>query len=418
MSTLKARVISGVVVALVLGGILGAIAATGGPGSGGGGSGGGSGSSTTSIATSFTLPSPPTTEKREMDVPVVSGSGNLHMVETASGPCTGTFVSDLALTVPPTSLMPSGATPNGAVTINTEAEVTWQSSTGASCNFGNGTIVAVPPTPPQSHQLQATVSLALGIPTAAQVSLSGALATQNTVNSECSKAMATSHGIVAACNVSLQLSYTGAQGLSSGASKLKCTPSSMGQTALSLSNAPPTTAKPTSCKISPSSTYTGTLELAGHPCFNGLVLPGEVAGCVDTGSLSLKVKVEKLKYRSAPALIPGQVTFPLQTDGTTATAQVFTMTNEPVANAPLLVAALGITGSAHEKFPVSADHCTGAILQPGQSCTFAVAFAPGPSDNGFEDATLKVITDAKVGTYTSALYGTAAPAPTTTSSNP
>ncbi|MCL4434097.1 MAG: hypothetical protein M1399_04910 [Actinobacteria bacterium] len=73
--------------------------------------------------------------------------------------------------------------------------------------------------------------------------------------------------------------------------------------------------------------------------------------------------------------------------------------------------AVGITGSAHPKFPVGADHCTGAALQPGRSCTFAVAFEPGSSDHGYQDATLKVITDAKVGTYTSALCGTAVPLP-------
>ena len=400
-----------VVVVVVLAGVLGGIALTGGAGNGsgsGGGAGNGSGSSST---TSFTLPSPPKASKREVKVAVVSGSGNLHIVYTASGRCSGTFITDVSLTIPPTSVMPGTVAAGGVANMNVSEQSTWQGPASFTCNFGYGPVSMASPMPPHLQRVPATMTMTFGTPTSIQVSASGALASQNALNAGCSAIMATSHGHITTCNATLQAAYTAPQGLSAGTGKLKCTPSSIGQTAVPQASAPPVSTTQISCKLSTPGTYTGTLELANHPCLDFMLLPGATMSCEDVGSVSLKVKVEKRKYLSDPVLTPGQFNFAQQADGTASKAVTFTVTNLPAATAPLQVVAVGITGSAHPKFPIDADHCTGATLQPGQSCTFAVIFKPGSSDHGYEDATLKVITDAKVGTYTSALYGTAVSVP-------
>ena len=391
------------------GGSLGALALSGsGDGSGGGGAGGssgtghGAGSATT---TSFSLPSPPTTVKREADVYVVSGSGTMHMVETASGSCTGTIVADLTFSISGSDAAPGTGAPGGAVTAPVDAQNTWGTPTGITCTVAGRTIEPIPAMSPQSHVLAASIDVTIGAPTEADLKVPSAQAAAGYARVGCSRVISGSNGHVQVCNASLDVAYSLPEGLTSGTGKLKCTPSSAGPTAVALSGTAPSTTKPPSCKMSPSTTYTGTLDLDSQPCFDFVAtLPGEEEACTDSGSLSIKVKTEKRKYRSDPVLAPGRVTFPGQHDGTTGPPEVMTLTNEAAATASLTVAGLGITGSAHAKFPVSDDHCTGAVLQPGQSCMFSVAFAPGPSDHGIEDATLKVITDAKVGTLTAALY--------------
>ncbi len=372
--------------------------------SGSSGSAHGAGGTTT---TSFALPSPPTTAKREVDAYVASGSGTMHMVETESGSCSGTIVADLDFSIASGSVL-RAALPGGALSVPVSASNSWESPTGLHCTFAGRSIDPIPASAPQTHPLAASLELTLGPPASANLKVPSAMAAASFVNAGCGRVIAGSNGHVQVCSASLEVLYSLPAGLTSGTGKLKCTPSSTGQTAMPLSGSAPSTTKAPSCKMSPSSTYSGTLDLASQPCFDFVSsFLGEHESCADTGSLSLKVKTEKSKYRSAPVLSPARVTFPDQRAGTSSPDQTFTLTNEASGSAPLIVAGLGITGSAHSMFPVSADHCTGAVLQPGQSCTFAVAFAPGSGDHGAEDATLKVVTDAKIGILTSALYASA-----------
>ncbi len=327
------------------------------------------------------------------------------MVETASGSCTGTIVADLTFSIPLSNGALGAGAPGSAVTAPVEAQNRWGTPTGITCTVAGRTIEPIPAMPPQSHMLTASINVTIGVPTTADLRVPSAQAAASYVNAGCSRVISGSNGHVQVCNASVDVAYSLPEGLTSGTGKLKCTPSSAGQTAVALSGTSPSTTKPPSCKMSPSTTYTGTLDLESQPCFDFAgTLPGEEETCTDTGSLSINVKTEKRKYRSDPVLAPDRVNFPNQHDGTTGPPEVLTLTNEPAATAALTVAGLGITGSAHTKFPVSNDHCTGAVLQPGQSCTFSIAFAPGPNDHGVEDATLKIITDAKIGTLTAALY--------------
>ena len=67
---------------------------------------------------------------------------------------------------------------------------------------------------------------------------------------------------------------------------------------------------------------------------------------------------------------PGSYSFGTQNQGTTPSATTFTVTN--YGTAPLTFQSLSGTDTTH--FPVSADHCSGATLSQGNSCTISIGF--------------------------------------------
>jgi uncharacterized delta-60 repeat protein len=66
-----------------------------------------------------------------------------------------------------------------------------------------------------------------------------------------------------------------------------------------------------------------------------------------------------------------------QTTGSQAAARTVTVRN--VGEADAVLGTVAVTGSQAGAFPLSADTCSGTLLAPGATCSFAIAFAPSSS---------------------------------------
>jgi len=105
------------------------------------------------------------------------------------------------------------------------------------------------------------------------------------------------------------------------------------------------------------------------------------------------------------SLSASSLSFPSQTQGTSSTPQVITLTNS--GNAALHVSSVTLGGSSPKDWSETQTCTTAAIAAQG-TCTISVTFSP--SDNGILSATLSVADDAPSSTQTINLYGNAVPA--------
>lgn len=97
--------------------------------------------------------------------------------------------------------------------------------------------------------------------------------------------------------------------------------------------------------------------------------------------------------------------FGSQTQGTSSTPQVVTLTN--TGNAPLHVSGIAL-GGAYAKDWIETQTCTGAAIAAQGTCTISVTFSP--SDNGVLSALVNIADDAPNSPQTINLYGNAPPA--------
>jgi 6-phosphogluconolactonase (cycloisomerase 2 family) len=105
------------------------------------------------------------------------------------------------------------------------------------------------------------------------------------------------------------------------------------------------------------------------------------------------------------SLSASNLSFPSQTQGTSSTPQVITLTNS--GNAALHVSGVALGGSAPKDWSETTT-CTGAAIPAQGTCTISVTFSP--SDNGILSASLSVADDAPNSPQTVNLYGSAQPA--------
>ena len=99
---------------------------------------------------------------------------------------------------------------------------------------------------------------------------------------------------------------------------------------------------------------------------------------------------------------PAAHAFGTQAVGTIGAARTVTLTSN--GDVPLTIGRLRLAGALPEDFVPVADDCTGETIDPGNSCTVKVRFAP--SATGARIATLRVFSDAAQGTVDVALSGT------------
>lgn len=105
------------------------------------------------------------------------------------------------------------------------------------------------------------------------------------------------------------------------------------------------------------------------------------------------------------ALSASNLSFGSQTQGTSGTAQVITLTN--TGNAILHISAINLTGS-YPKDWSETQTCTTAAIAPQGTCTLSVTFSP--SDNGVLSAIVTIADDAPNSPQAINLYGSAPPA--------
>lgn len=103
--------------------------------------------------------------------------------------------------------------------------------------------------------------------------------------------------------------------------------------------------------------------------------------------------VEGLEYGSVPV-------------GGTAAAQEVSIGNDGTGD--LRIGQLRVGGSGSVEFPISADECSGATLEPATSCTVRVGFAP--TATGPRSAMLEIPTDSPSGWASVDLHGVGDPA--------
>jgi MFS family permease len=116
-----------------------------------------------------------------------------------------------------------------------------------------------------------------------------------------------------------------------------------------------------------------------------------------------------ISYTLPAASIGRQMlSFAGQSQGTLSGAQPITVTD--VGDAPLQVTQLAIAGAAAADFVVTSDDCQGAEIDPGNTCTVNVAFAPRAL--GSRSATLELTSNDPSGPATVALSGTGGALPT------
>ncbi len=86
-----------------------------------------------------------------------------------------------------------------------------------------------------------------------------------------------------------------------------------------------------------------------------------------------------------PTVAPTSLTFPVQAQSTIGAGQIVTLT---AGSEPLQIYNVQPSGADASDFIVTADECTGETLQPAETCTLAVRFAP--SAEGPRSASLTV----------------------------
>jgi hypothetical protein len=107
-----------------------------------------------------------------------------------------------------------------------------------------------------------------------------------------------------------------------------------------------------------------------------------------------------------PALSATSPVFPSQAVGTVGPGQWVTVTNTGIGQAQILD--VGIEESNRESagdFLLAGDHCSGATLNPGQSCEVLIRFSPS-RENATSSAQLVIASDAVDSPLTVALTGT------------
>lgn len=90
-----------------------------------------------------------------------------------------------------------------------------------------------------------------------------------------------------------------------------------------------------------------------------------------------------------PQISPSAHDFGPVAFGSTAGPQTFTMTN--VGDFPAQVQQILIISGAPQMFPVTDDNCTFAIVNPGENCTFKIAFTP--TSAGEKEGSIFMITN-------------------------
>jgi hypothetical protein len=114
-----------------------------------------------------------------------------------------------------------------------------------------------------------------------------------------------------------------------------------------------------------------------------------VTACLDQND---SVNVTSVSQPPAAALSPSALTFAAQVVGTSGPVQTVTVSNTGGSN--LTISGLAASGPAAADFATGNDHCTGATVAPGGTCTVTVGFTP--SAVGTRTATL-VVTDNAAG---------------------
>src|SRR6202000_3461125 len=107
-----------------------------------------------------------------------------------------------------------------------------------------------------------------------------------------------------------------------------------------------------------------------------------------------------------PELSATAPVFPSQAVGTVGAGQWVTVTNTGIGDAQILD--LGIEEAKRESagdFILAADHCSGAVLNPGQSCEVLVRFSPS-RENATSSAQLVIASNAVDSPLTVALTAT------------
>lgn len=118
--------------------------------------------------------------------------------------------------------------------------------------------------------------------------------------------------------------------------------------------------------------------------FNASVLAQETAQLLIWGNVNTPAQVS-LAGKGVPALpvlgfIPAQ--FPSFGDlGVYATSSVQSVTVTNIGNAPLVISNVVLAGSSPADFILTPGGCSGATIQPGNTCTIGVRFAPTASGN-------------------------------------
>jgi hypothetical protein len=109
---------------------------------------------------------------------------------------------------------------------------------------------------------------------------------------------------------------------------------------------------------------------------------------------------------------PGSLGFGQQQVGTQSATQVVTVGNSADATGALEVDGISLTGGGAAQFALVFDGCSGQSVQPGDSCTLGVRFAP--SSAGASDASLQIPSNDPAGDPAVSLSGTGMAAPSAT----
>jgi len=124
-------------------------------------------------------------------------------------------------------------------------------------------------------------------------------------------------------------------------------------------------------------------------------------------------QIGRLELGPGAMLSPPSHDFGKRAVDTASGARQFTVTN--TGTAALIVGDVGIGGANGSDFATTGDHCSGATVVPGDSCTIGVRFTPGAV--GARSAKLNVPDNTAASLHTAALAG-AGVAPATSSSLP